>query len=482
MMCNSQAERLQRLRPNRLTWHTPNVRGLVLTLLLLVRCGVAAGQTNTEPGSVPAREQRPIVILTLPKALALAMEHNRRLQLAGLGVADAEQKKNILRSDYYPHIRNESTALHVTELEGVVIPAGAFSQASATAPIPDETIRLGQGGVNTYTSGTGLVQPITQLLKVHAGVKAAVADIHIAKLDATDAEDSIALLVHKLYFEILTKQMQLSAADESVKAGAVADEESTQAVAEGKSLDVAKLESRASLLQQKQTSLTDELAINDLMMQFDDVLGLPLGTKLQLDEDSLGDDAVLPSEAEAVSLLRERNPKVLSAMQTVEKAKAAVSAAKDAYIPDISGVARYSYQSGIPFLVHNFGTFGGVISYDLFDGGAREAKLKQAKIQLHMAELQLAQTQADVSVQVYAVYDEIRKLQQLMTVASETLLVRQEQARVIRQRLNENAALASDVARSQASVAAAKASVLEAKLDLVLFQKQVLTFLGERPN
>jgi outer membrane protein TolC len=410
------------------------------------------------------------------------MEHNRRLQLAGLAVADAEQKKNIVRSDYYPHIRNESTALHITELEGVVIPAGIFSQPSAAVPIPGQTIRIDQGALNTYTSGTGLVQPITQLLKVHAGVKAAGADIHIAKLDATDAEDSIALLVHKLYYELLIRQMQLSAAEESVKAGAVAEEESTQAVAEGKSLDVVRLESRASLLQQKQASLTDELAINDLMMQFDDVLGLPLGTKLQLDEDSLGDNPVLPLEDEAVSVLRERNPKVLSAIQTVEKAKAAVSAAKDAYIPDISGVARYSYQSGIPFLVHNFGTFGGVISYDLFDGGAREAKLKQAKIQLHAAELQLAQTQADVSVQVYALYDQIRKLQQLMTVVSETLLVRQEQFRVIKERLSENAALASEVARSQASVAAAKASVIEAKLDLFLLQKQVLTFLGQRPN
>jgi outer membrane protein TolC len=469
----SQVERFQR---------PALVCGLLSAFLLLAPCGVAVGQTSEMSVSVQSKEKRPTVVLTLPKALALATEHNRRLQLAGLAVADAEQKKNIMRSDYYPHIKNESTALHVTALEGVVVPAGAFSQSSATGPIPGDTLHLGQGAQDTFTSGTGLVQPITQLLKVHAGVKAAGADVHIAKLDATDAEDAIALLVHKLYYEILTQQMQLTAADESVKASAVEEEESTQAIVAGKSLDIARLESRASSLQQEQASLSSQIAINDLMMQFDDLLGLPLGTKLQLDADSLGDALALPSEDEAVASLRERNPKVLSAMQTVEKAKAAVSAAKDAYIPDVSGLARYSYQSGIPFLVHNFGTFGGVVSYDLFDGGAREAKLKQAKIQLNMAELQLDQTQADVSVQVYAVYDQIRKLQQLITVTSETLLVRQEQARVAQERLNENAALASEVARSLASVATAKASVLEAKLDLFLLQKQVLTFLGERPN
>ncbi|HEY0797221.1 MAG TPA: TolC family protein [Acidisarcina sp.] len=455
---------------------------LLSSALSLVLCDAAQAQASAKPDAIPVREHRPTVKLTLPKALALAMEHNRHLLLAGLAVADAEEKKNILRSDYYPHIRNESTALHVTALEGVVVPAGAFSQASTTGLIPPETLNLGQGAQDTFTSGTGLIQPITQLLKVHAGVKAACADIHIAKLEATDAEDSIALLVHKLYYEMLTKQLQLNAADESVKASTVEEEESTQAVEAGKSLDVARLENRAASLQQEQASITDQIAINDLMMQFDDVLGLPLGTKLQLDADSLGEEPVLPSDDEAVASLRKRNPKVLSAEQTVEKAKAAVSAAKDAYIPDLSGIARYSYQSGIPFLVHNFGTFGGVLSYDLFDGGAREAKLKQAKIQLHMAEVQLDQTQSDVSVQVYAAYDQIRKLQQLIQVASETLLVRQEQARVVQERLNENAALASEVARSQANLASAKASVLEAKLGLFLLQKQVLTILGERPN
>jgi outer membrane protein TolC len=53
---------------------------------------------------------------------------------------------------------------------------------------------------------------------------------------------------------------------------------------------------------------------------------------------------------------------------------------------------------------------------------------------------------------------------------------------VIKERLSENAGFGSDVATSQASAASAKASVLEAKLDLFLLRKQVLTFLGERPN
>ena len=50
------------------------------------------------------------------------------------------------------------------------------------------------------------------------------------------------------------------------------------------------------------------------------------------------------------------------------------------------------------------------------------------------------------------------------------------------ERSRENVAFASDVATSHASVAAATASVLEAKVDPFVLQKEVLAFLVERPN
>ncbi len=65
----------------------------------------------------------------------MAMQHNRHLRLAQLSVADSKEKQTIAKSNYFPHIKNESTALYVTELEGVVIPAGAFGHSPATGLI-----------------------------------------------------------------------------------------------------------------------------------------------------------------------------------------------------------------------------------------------------------------------------------------------------------------------------------------------------------
>jgi hypothetical protein len=57
--------------------------------------------------------------------------------------------------------------------------------------------------------------------------------------------------------------------------------------------------------------------------------------------------------------------------EAVRKARAGVAAAKTAYIPDVTGFARQSYQDGVPFLVRNFGTFGLILNWEAFAFGKR---------------------------------------------------------------------------------------------------------------
>jgi outer membrane protein TolC len=67
------------------------------------------------------------------------------------------------------------------------------------------------------------------------------------------------------------------------------------------------------------------------------------------------------------------NPEILAAEQVVRKAQAGVTAAKSAYIPDITAYARQSYQDGVPFFVRNFGTFGVHLDWNVFDFGTLSA-------------------------------------------------------------------------------------------------------------
>lgn len=446
----------------------------VSPLLLLAQQPDAAAVSGEHPSTAS-------VHLTLSGAVEMALAHNRHITLAHLAVTDNEAQKRLAESYFYPILKNQSSVLHITELEGVNIPAGALGQTS-TGILPAETLTIGQGADTGYTSGTELAQPLTQMFKIQAGVKAADADLNSAHIQSDDAENGVALLVHKLYYGILVEQLRGTAASDAVDAATLVEQETKRGVDEGKLLADAELMSRTDLLDKQQAALVSRLNIDDLTLQFDDALGLPLGTHLVLDPDSLGVLAPLPTRAEAIALLLDKSPAILSATQTVEKAKAGVAAARDEYIPEVTGIARYSYQSGLPFLVHNFGTFGGVVTYNLFDGGGREAKLQDARIKLTMAQTQLRQVEADVTIELSSAYDKVEQLEQLVGVTTQSLEAREESLRIQTERVKVNAQLASGAAAARAALTFARMNVLNSQLNLSLARNNIRRLLGVRPE
>jgi outer membrane protein TolC len=190
----------------------------------------------------------------------------------------------------------------------------------------------------------------------------------------------------------------------------------------------------------------------------------------------------IPSREECIQIAHEHSPEIRAAQQNVIKAKAGLAAAKDAYIPDVTGLARYSYQSGIPFLVHNFGTFGFTLSYDLFDGGKRNAEINDSRTLLAQAEVNLVKVEDEVTVQVETAYDKVEQLQDLVGVAAEALKVRTEAARLAESQFEQNVVLASARSETHAKVFSARASSLEANLGLVAAQAELRRTIGQLPQ
>jgi outer membrane protein TolC len=327
-----------------------------------------------------------------------------------------------------------------------------------------------------------LAQPLTQMFKIHESNRAAIADINTAKIQLDQAQDEIALKVMQLYYGLLIGRLKLQAAAAEVSAGELKAQEAADAVTQGRALEVRSLESRAALLEAKQSALTQKLQIHDLTLALNDLLGLPINSDLQLDEETSAASPAIPSREESLRVAEERSPEILAARQAVIKAKAGLAAARDAYIPDVTGLARYSYQSGVPLLVHNFGTFGFTLTYDLFDGGRRNDEIKVSRNLLSEAELNLARITDELTVQVEAAYDKVEQLQGMVGVAEEARDVRAEAARLADRQFEQNAALASAREEAHAKAATAKASLLEATLGLSLARGELKRTIGQIPQ
>src|SRR5262249_35487056 len=151
-----------------------------------------------------------------------------------------------------------------------------------------------------------------------------------------------------------------------------------------------------------------------------------------------------------------------AAEKVVQKARAGVGAAKSAYIPDVTVFARHSYQDGAPFLVHNFGTFGVSLSYDVFDFGKRRAGVREREAQLTQAEENLQRLKDRVAVAVERSYNKVERTRNLVAVANEAVKLRQEGERLAQNQLTHGLVLVSEVRQDTAATFKAQADYLEA--------------------
>ena len=420
--------------------------------------------------------------LTLDQAIDLALKQNHSVRLRSLSVEQMQSKKDEARSNYLPQIKASGSTLHITELAGIEIPAGAFGNYSSTGPVPSKSLFVDQGSATGYTAGVGLEQPLTQLFRIHQANVAAKQDVLIAETQFDETKDAIALQVRKLYYNILIDEQKAEASKAQLVASQLKDEESRSDVAHGNALEVAALQSKANILQAQQDSLTLRLQVDDMRRQLADSLGLPVNTRIDLDSETAVAPVNIPSRTDAVRIALDQNQDIKAARETLVKAQAGLAAAKEAYIPDVTALSRYSYQSGLPFLVHNFGTFGFSLNYDLFDGGRREAKVREARSEVHSAEVAVEQLQSEIEVQVQGIYDKIDELMQMVDVAGQSVKVRTEAARLADRQFEQSAALSSVRSQSQADLARATASLLEANCDLSLTEADLKRALGQMPQ
>ena len=448
------------------------MRGVYIACFLFLSTAVAFGQQTD--ANAPRT-------LTLREAVDLALKHNHVVRIAQSSVDEKQSAKDVARSSYYPTLRNDSSFVHLTDTEFIGIPAGGFGVVDSD-PIPARTVILNQGGVNATTSGTGLVQPLTQLLKIRAGNQVAAAEVLTTQAKARGIENTVALTVHQLYYRILIAQMQRSAVQAKIQASDDLQSERVQQVKYGSALDAELIESRAQALQSKQELLTTDLQLSDLRMQLNDVIGLPLAAIVALDPNVATPAADVCAREECAKLALESHPEVAEARADVEKAESAVRAAKYEYIPDVEAFARYSYTDNVPFLARNFGSFGVHLSYELFDGGKKRYMLRERDAQVAQAKENLARVSDEVELRVQTASNKLERTKQMIADSEELLALRKESRRESAQQLVQGSAL-----RSQAQVAVAQeleagALLLQSQLDYVQAQDEMTVAVGKTPE
>lgn len=440
--------------------------GLTVTAILAAVLCLGSGQASAET-----------LKLTLSDALGLALQQNSRLKISREKVTESQQKVISTRADYFPHLSNTTKYSALSEPGLITIPAGGLGTIPGAGPLPSQTTTFDQGSATLLISDTTLSQPLTQLFKIRAADKIAQSEQTIAEAEVKKVEDEVVYAVHQLYYGLLVAQQQKDAAQTALRAAQESLRESEEGVQSGNLLMVAVTGSRVNLLQNKQALLASEIQNSDLTTEMNDLLGLPLETQLSLSKVALPES---PAQTRDQYLQKARlnNPELHAAKESIVKARYAVSAARDEYIPDLTLFARHTYQDGAPFLTHNIGTFGLHLTWNVFDWGKRKGVVGQHLAQSAQAEENHRRIERRIIVEINKAYRKLERLAIMMSVASEALALRRENLRISENQLLAGTTTEAKHAEVSAAVKKAEVDELQARLNYQLGRAEIHRIAG----
>ena len=400
--------------------------------------------------------------ITLDEAVALATKQNSTVKLAHLKENEMQARVTEARANYFPVLSNESDAAHLRGIEHMEIPMGALGVSSLIGPIPGTNVSLPLGHHDFLLSTTTAAQPITQYFKIHAGVNVAKADLGVARDDAHRAENEVALKMKELYYGLLSAELRKQAAELRIEAGEERLAEARNGVEAGAVLELKVLDGQAQISDARHALGSLEDAISDMKVEFNDLAGLPLDCDVELVPPEPEADATAGDlETEALA----HNPEVAAAEQTLNKARAGLSAAHAEYIPEIGAFAQYIHQDGVPLLTENNGLVGLKMNWTLLEFGKRSGQVHERQAQVAEAEENLRHVQNRVRVEIEK---EVRKVQRAETgleAARESVAARAEMRRITDNQVEANTVNPSALKEAQGQFAEAEAVLFQAEME-----------------
>lgn len=421
------------------------------------------------------------VKLTLAEAVDLALKNNHELIIGGYKVAEMSSAKRVATSDYYPKVSNSSSYLHLTETNILQFARGSFGSFPGLGPLPSKDLIVNQGMLDQVFSHSEVAQPITQLIKIHDAQRASRADESAARENLESLRNQVALVVRQLFYGLLVVQLDQKTAAEEIRVAEEKLTESQQDVHRGNELEVTILDAKTELLQAKQDELAARMRNSDLMAQFKDVIGLPNGTLVQLD-DQVFAPVDLPGKEDCIRLAQSAAPEIKAAEEAVRKGNAEVAAARAEYIPDVTAFGRWDYQDGVAFLFHNYGVVGLGLTYTLFDGGKKKAVISERAAQRAQAMENRRRLKDEAAVNVQKAFDKIDQSRSLVDVAKQAVTLREEGDRLAGVQLGYGVLVNSKRSEAIEALAKAHADLLKAQLGYLESQAELAALIGRLPR
>jgi outer membrane protein TolC len=291
-----------------------------------------------------------------------------------------------------------------------------------------------------------------------------------------------------IFYQLLSAERRKHALELRIQAGEQGLDEARSGVASGVVLDVKVLEGEAQLATAKHSLGSVDDAIDDMSVQFNDLLGLPLETNFTLaepeeDKASSGSEtsqAALSSVHDLESEALAHNPALQSARHTLEKSRAGLNAARAEYIPDITGFAQNIHQNGTPLLPNNTEVVGFRAEFTVPEFGKRIGLVKERQAQLSEAKENIHHAESQVRIDIEKGVRKLNRTQDELDAARRAVRAGTEMVRIVGEQVHTSTANTSALKEAEAKLAEAQAQLFDAEKDRVVARAELERTLGRQ--
>jgi outer membrane protein len=322
-----------------------------------------------------SQDAQPAMELTLNEAILIAVDQNPDVRLAALRIAEAEALVAEGDSTLWPVLRADASYLHADA------PSAFLFKTIDARTFVEGTDFNNPGTFHNIETGLSLSYPLYNGGQDRGARKIAKTGMAISQQDKLAVQNQLVADVIRTFYRVRTAADLVTTADASVKTVSAQLNQTRTKYEAGGALksDLLSLQVRLAEAEEQRIRANNGRLLATSVLAH--LLGSSVATELTISDDDWS-PGELPQDFEAgLGEAFAGRPELTGTRYAIDRAQLAVSAAKGAYAPRVDVIGRvYDDGSDLSYSMDTLNWTAGVaLSWDIFDGGSRNARLDKSR-------------------------------------------------------------------------------------------------------
>ena len=367
------------------------------------------------------------------------------------------------------------------------IPTGEIDAETGQAIFAEQHTRIPAINRNSYSFSASLSHTLYDAGRRANGHRAAQHNMQSAEQDFAARRADVVYAVKQRYYELLKAIELVEVQEEALKLSEkqLEDAQVRLQVGSGTEVDVLRLQvaldnAQSQLINVQQGVFLGRAQLNHIMGE---AVRAPLEVA-QLQEVEWRMPVAEEQLLEIVAQISGRNPALLSLNQTIAASEYNLRVARGARYPRLAGSLNYSRNNEIfdrvyQSLEQNYRLNLGVsLTYNIFDGGAKQAAIDRSAVALKTAQMNAAQREREIALAIETAYLELVRLEKILRLGERTVKLAEEDLRLAEERYRVGKGRLLEVLDAQVSFIEARSNRVRTRYDLKIGEADLERLIG----